>query len=328
LSARVIGHLLVLLIAGLLGLLPGYTSATHGQGEPSARAVRVLVLRGHQVTYEEATRGFLAELEDEALRCEVIVLPKAPTSEDLKTLRDRIVASQADWVATAGSRATKLALGCVDRKRVLFFMVPNVLDSPFVRDASQQPRAGVAAGVSPERWVAWLRAWTPADQRVGLLASERAQRTATAIVRAGAEAGLKIRLIDAERDAFPDAIAQLNEQQCHGVLMIPDAHVYNGPNVKRLLLWGLRRHMPVWTFTQSIVEAGAFAGQYAEPQQVGEEAAELLLDLMKEPNPTAFTLRYPRSVSRSVNVRTAEVIEKSLENPTGMRGVVRLGEEP
>ena len=125
----------------------------------------------------------------------------------------------------------------------------------------------------------------------------------------------------------PKAVEELNARECNSVLMIPDAGVYNVPNVQRLLLWGIRQKKPVWAFSASIVKAGALGGQYADAETVGQQAAELVKKVRSSTNPTQIGFQYPRRVGRAVNERTAKLIGLRLSESLLNADIVRYGEE-
>lgn len=114
--------------------------------------------------------------------------------------------------------------------------------------------------------------------------------------------------IVASRDRFPDAIAALNSSGCDGVLMIPDARVYDSPTVQRLLLWGARQKKAVWAFSANVVRAGALAGHFPDSEAVGRQAGELVGQIISGAEPAELGLQYPRQLGRAVNLNTARTI--------------------
>ena len=140
---------------------------------------------------------------------------------------------------------------------------------------------------------------------------------------------MSVTTIPAARDEFPAAIEALNNSQYNGVLMIPDAQVYNSPNVERLLLWGVRNKKAVWTFSENVVAAGALAGLYCDPAKVGVQAAELIRNIVRHDEIAASGLHYPHSLGEAirgaVNVHTAEMIGAPLDERIVADGVTRVG---
>lgn len=166
----------------------------------------------------------------------------------------------------------------------------------------------------------------PASRTVGVLHSDRTRHTVDALRSAARTRGVNIVAIEADKHRFPEAIAELNDRNCDSVLMIPDAKVYNAPNVKRLLLWGIRQKKPVWAFSASVVKAGALAGQYTDGRSVGQEAASLVRRVLDGTDVATIGVHYPKQVHRAVNERTAEMIGVTLPSHAIDNRTVRYGD--
>jgi len=222
----------------------------------------------------------------------------------------QLTAKQPSLLVTIGTSATAFAVENVPDIPIVFCLVPNAQDMAFmVHDSTQRARStGVTSDISPGDQVKWLKDIDPKARNIGLLHSSRSQLTAEMLVSAGKKHGIQIKPIVATRKDFPQAIDALNLAGCDGVLMIPDANVYNSTNVQRLLLWGLRKKKPVWTFSANIVKAGAIAGSYSSPHAIGRQTAEIIERFISGERIAKIGLQYPKHVEKAVNYRTAEMI--------------------
>ena len=288
---------------------------------------RVAILYGAASSYREAAVALTDRLRAEGCECLGLEFPasdSAAQEQVLGHLRD----FKPQVIATGGTTATGRAIDSIPEVPVLFFMVPNALDAPFLAgDASAGARlAGVAADVSPRAQIDWIRVTHPDADRIAILHSDRSDQTVAALREAARARGISIIEIDADRDRFPEAITAITESDCGGVLMIPDASVYNSPTVQRLLLWGVRRKKPVWTFSANVVKAGALSGMQCEPAAVGRQTAELVREVLRGKKPAELGLAYPSFVQKFVNVHTAEMIDVSLEKCLSDTEVERVGE--
>lgn len=284
--------------------------ASSGQtNDHKSDSVHVVILQGPQASYEDAAGSLERSLASDGYTCTRLKLPPLQDTRQTESVIKRLATSSATVIAAAGARATSLALKTVAKTPVVFFMVPNALDASFVTDESQRSRVtGVTSDVPPGQQIDWIKRLRPTGGCIGVLYSDRTKRTADAIVQAGRRKSVTVKAILARRKAFPEAIDALNKGGCDGVLMIPDAGVYNGPNVQRLLLWGIRRKKPVWTFSPKLVKAGALAGQHSNPEAIGRQAAGLVTELASGADSAKMGLVYPAHVSDAVNVRTASMI--------------------
>ena len=210
-------------------------------------------------------------------------------------------------VAVGGSSAAEQIRQRLPDVPMVAFLVPNAIDAMSVLRSDSKLRI-VAVDVRPDDLVAWVRRTDGSRRRVAVLYSDRTEGTAKSIAEAGKRAGLRIEPLRAERDKFPEAIDALNSSAFQGVIMIPDAGVYNSPNVERLLLWGVRGQHPVWAFSENIVGAGAFSGVFCDPRAVGETTAELVIDAIdRKPSPGPRVV-YTSTFGAAINARTAEII--------------------
>ncbi|MBN2560309.1 MAG: hypothetical protein JXQ75_05205 [Phycisphaerae bacterium] len=292
--------------------------------------VRVAILFRTHKSYQTAASSLETALQATGCECTSIELPKSDDEPGRESALRRLTAARPTVIAAAGASATSFAVDKVPRIPVVFFMVPNARDAPFVVDGNPHKArvAGVAADVSPEDQINWISRLHPAIKNIGILHSSRTQRTVKAFKDAAERRRLTVTAIEADKGEFPEAVDALSAKGCDGVLMIPDAQVYNAATIKRLLLWGIRQKKPVWTFSASIVKAGAFAGQYADSEAVGRQAAELVRREIKGTPPSELGLQYPRYVGRAVNERTAEMIDVRLSSAVVGTDATRFGEQP
>ncbi len=289
--------------------------------EDPAPPARIAILFGPQRSYRAAAFALKASLERKGHRCIRVELArkndKASREQVLKTL----IAPDIGLIATAGNHATTFALEKTNKTPIVFFHVPNAPDAPFMRaDRPTHPGrlSGVTIDVQPEAQLEWIKKLCPRVKAVAILHSRRTERTVEAFRRASEKSGIRVIAINADKGRFPEAIDALNASGCDGVLMIPDAKVYNAATIKRLLLWGLRKKIPVLTFSENVVKAGAAAGMYADSGAAIRQTSALIHDIVGGADPAAIALQYPKRIQKSVNLHTIQAIGAGLD-----LGVVR-----
>ena len=288
---------------------------------------RVAVLYGAPKPCQAAADALVAGLQSAGYEYAAIQLSSNDPAA-LETALKQVAEFKPTVIATGGTTATQQALKAVADVPVVFFMVPNALDAPFLTDdfPARGRLTGIASDIDPAQQVDWIKRTQPHLKKIGVLCSSHSRRTVAALEKAGQQRGLVLIPILVNRDEFPKAIEELNKSGCDGVLMIPDAQVYNSPNVQRLLLWGVRQKKPVWTFSANVVKAGAFSGLYCDSKAVGEQVAQLVREAHEGKAPPAIGLHYPHYIARAVNVHTAEMIGVSPDEKVFTSGVVRMGE--
>lgn len=100
------------------------------------------------------------------------------------------------------------------------------------------------------------------------------------------------------------------------VLALPDPVVYNRYTLPPLLLTTFRYHVPVIGFSEAFVNAGAVAGVYSEPDQIGRQAAEMILhDELGSGDryPVYFHVSFNQAVAHALDItvpdqKTAEAL--------------------
>ena len=322
--------------------LPRFNSSTHlrvamagfilssvwtGNGSPTAQAepptVMVGILSGPQVAYRTSSNALHAALEAKAEQAAINA-----TLADLAHLRPTLIAA-------AGDTAADLALKTIREVPVVYFMLLNACDARFVARPSEfgNRTAGLAMEVSPEAKLSWILNLRPQCRKIAILCSTGTVQTATLLQKVALEdqqapapatqpitaraevrqklprkpgQPLEVVRIQARTDAFGEALEKLSVSRCDAVLMLPDPRVYNSASVKELILWGLRQKTPVFTFSTNIVEAGALAGEWVEPQVNGADAADVIRQILQGTAPSKLGLGYSAKSQKAINRNTAE----------------------
>ena len=109
--------------------------------------------------------------------------------------------------------------------------------------------------------------------------------------------------------------------------MLPDASVYDSTNARSLLVWCLRQKKIVLGFSENVVKAGAYAGQYGRSEDLGRQTGQLVMEILKGKDPAKIGWQYADSAGRSVNLRTADMIDKPFSEALLDKSVLRFGNE-
>ena len=300
-------------------------------------------------SYKDAATTLQSLLTEKGIRCVLVDLPETPDQtsqpESDKTTSSASAGQGADpvepaiatlknakpaLIVTCGSTATSLILERIPKTPVLFCIIPDALDMPFLAADSPYAKrvAGIAMELSPSEQIASIARLCPRARNLGVLHSVRSQRTAEALRNAARDKGITLSLIEAPKDEFPKAVEALNAKGCDGVLMLPDATVYNSANVQHLLLWGIRQKRIVWTFSANIVKAGALAGQFPDNDLMFHQAVEVIQKMIEKPSSPPSGLIYLRQTQAAINERTGKMIGLELDSDVLKSFTTRFGQEP
>jgi ABC-type uncharacterized transport system substrate-binding protein len=299
-----------------------------GQRAAAEDQTPVVILISSHEAYRQAASSAAERLGEIGVASRLLVVADGE-NDALQRELSRLSESSPLVVVAGGAELTSSVLRSLKTAPVVSMMTPNAADADYAaRGSPNNARVAiVTSDVDPARQIDWIRATQRDCKRVAVLCSARTTQTVKAIETAGRPRGVEIIALEARRDEFPAAIDALNQSGANGVLMIPDSQVYNAPNVQRLLLWGVRQKRPVWAFSPKVVKAGALAGVYADPAEVGVETARVVKLILDGASPSDVGLRYVESCDYAVNVHTAEMTDVKLESRTLDSRVVKYGDD-
>lgn len=300
--------------AGLAIMVGTWTDPSRGEdpGDPG----KLTILTGSNDRYKAAAVALSESLRSSGIPNSIIELPSSKDKKAIESVRDQLSRESPQIVAASGEQAVNLALSTLPSARIVWFMIPNAADARFVTESQKlgNRTAGVAADPNPSDRLAWIKRVVPGTSRLILLHSAATKRVLASFVDAGKSIGVEVVGISVATGGFGEALKTLASTQCDGVLMIPDAKFYNSGTIQELILWGLRNKKPIWAFSPNLVKAGAFAGQWTEPADVGLAAADLVKRMSRTGGGDGNAIRYAPVIKRAVNRNTAERINVSLED--------------
>ncbi len=300
----------------------------HGSGAETGGRKALLVFPEKDV-YRQAADAIAQSLRGRGHTVELLPLPVADAESQRRAV-ETCRAQQPAVIVSGGTALTADMLRDVPGAAVVFFMVPNAADAPFLAESSpdRQRVAGVSSDVAPDQQIEWLQKTAPRVRRASLFHSERTRRTAQAFASAGKSRGIAIELVETSAEKITSATETAEKNGTEGVVMIPDAQVYNATNVQHLLVWAVREKRAVWGFSDKVVHAGALAGIYADPAAVGRQCAELVSQVLNGRSPGELGWKPCSEPRRAVNVHTANLIGAAPDEIRRDSAVEIFGDNP
>ncbi|MAE69190.1 MAG: hypothetical protein CME06_01840 [Gemmatimonadetes bacterium] len=138
---------------------------------------------------------------------------------------------------------------------------------------------GIAMGVSPSEDLALFRRMIPTSHELATLYSSKDPASMRRIEEAREILGEAVGLatVDIEAHSSPaEAIRAMIALRSNAIWVAADPVVAQPSVVRGTLLYALRRSIPVFAFSRSIVEAGALAAVVAPPSEQSEQLVELV----------------------------------------------------
>lgn len=234
---------------------------------------------------------------------------------------------QFDLVVTVGVKAGDWAAARTN-KPLLAAMLPS---NRYAGLLAKRPRATQMSAIFVDqpwaRQVHVLRAALPGRKKIGLLHSPEPHLEINALRNLLAEHGaaLNDHPADPSGKLFDDLESALSGSDV--LLAVPDSAIYNGSNIRNILLSSYRHRVPLIGLSQAYVNAGALYAVYSTPGQLAAQAdaaVRLFAQVRQLPGPQFpefFSIVVNREVARmlGITIKPAEALQSQAEQEEGRR---------
>lgn len=279
----------ILVILGLVGWVPAW-AAIH------------VILSASDWSYEEASDAFKDALGGTTQVAVQSLDNVEPDSVRVLTRPDTLL------VPIGMKAAQFVAEHARGQASVLGLMVPSATTEQLPIRKASGSQSYVYVDQPMERSLSLIQLVLPAASRVGVVVSEnnrdvlqelgreaarRRLSIQSAVVRDAGEVGPELRRVLSESDVF---------------LLIPDALVLGGSNLRVILEASYRLRVPVIGFSPGLVKAGAVAAVYSTPSQIGGQGGVMARRWLAGgglPNPQTadqFAVGFNGHVARSMGL--------------------------
>lgn len=263
----------------------------------------VLVIQSlRDKSYEEALRGFRSACPAKAKR---LVLSELAEADVVRTVREE----QPELVLAVGAEA----LTQVKKLR----QVPIVYLMVLTPSVAAGNITGISMTISPEREIAFMKAFSPHPQRIGILYNQRRFGTYVKNAQSAARAA-GIELIAREVQSPKDVPLQMQgmKEAIDFFWMLPDPTFVTNETVEFILLFAQQNRIPVVTFTGRYVEMGASASLDIDFFDMGKQAGEMAQKIL-DGTPVSDV---PRTHARKTTPKVNRNVIKNLGISVGLSG--------
>jgi ABC-type uncharacterized transport system substrate-binding protein len=278
-----------------------------GLPSEAASPEHVLVVLSHpHVAYAEVVAGMRAALAGK---------PGAPslavsTPEEFHESGSQAAgAPRAALIVTVGARAAREVAAARPAVPVLQTLLPRLAFEEIAASAAgaETPRrlSAIYLDQPYARQFELIRTALPHVRRVAVLLGPASQVQEREILGAAREKGLDVavaKVLEAS-DLFRVLGGVLDGVDA--LLAVADPLVYNDRTIHHLLLTTYHYKVPVIGLSRAYVEAGAVIALYSTPEQIGRQAAEMLLEPLAGSPAALPPPRHPKYFTVSVNERVA-----------------------
>ncbi|MBD3243489.1 MAG: hypothetical protein GF331_23060 [Chitinivibrionales bacterium] len=260
-------------------------------------AVVLTLLSSTAQPYQEAVQGFrdLLHRRDVPLLEYTHVVSRDPAS----TIRAVVAEKQPDLILALGARATGFAAEYLNS-------VPVVYGVVFADEDEGAHATGVTLNIPAYVRLEGAKQILPDASRVGFITSKGYEDERKEVSQACARLGLELiaRQVDSQKD-FADALSEISTR-IDMFIMTADPALYIPQSVTFLLRKGLEEGFPVIGLSSSYTKAGALLSFDCDYRDLGRQAAEIALLIVKGVKPSDVPAQAPERVNMSLNLSVAD----------------------
>jgi len=276
----------------------------------------IVLLSGNEAPYRQAFAALRAALMDLQLQAQ---MPTEALPRQANTL-----------LITLGQKAAQHAAQQKFPGQVLAALIPQAAYEAIIEAMPAEISQRWSALVLDQPWarqLALARKVLPKAAKLGLVYSNDSGGDLAGMRVAASRQNMTLdaRLLKAESELFPTLRQMLGGVDA--MWAVPDAQVINRSTLQGYLLSAYRANVPVIAYSQALVEAGALAGVFSTPEDVGLDLADLLSPLSQGRMASMPRLTYPRRFSFKINHSVArslglvipdeEQLRRQLESASG-----------
>jgi ABC-type uncharacterized transport system substrate-binding protein len=231
------------------------------------------------------------------------------TDSDADTPVFKAEAEPSVLIVAIGSAAARLAHNAPAAQPVLDILIPRL-------QYEQQTLAGGSRSAlyidQPfERQLNLCRLIAPDLRHLAVLYGPTSQASYSDLHNAARQTDVTLHEQNVAAGTNPNAALDRVLDDSQLLLALPDPEVFTRYTVAGLLLTAYHHAVPVIGFSAAYVKAGALAAVYSTPEQIGRDAAEIVLASRTDTGWMLPTPRYPayysvavnRQVGRSLNLK-------------------------
>jgi len=260
----------------------------------------LIVLSSQSSPYRKAAQACQSELKSAGIDSDLIDL-KELTAEQIKEIDTRVI-------AVGGRAAARLAHELSSQVGLFYCMTPNPAKIGLTVRANT---TGISTETKLIEQVRLIESSNIKIKRIGMLYRSKSKISSAMIekIRAVLPASWELVTVDLDSTKSESAgIKDLLKKKIDLVWTVPDPAVFNSSTIKALLIDSLRKEVPVFGFSHSLVRAGAIFGIGIDPKDQGVHIAQLVTN-------EAIDLHLQADLQFAVNLIVAERIKLRLPGP-------------
>lgn len=270
----------------------------------ASEKVRIAIVNtGEREAYNQTVAGFKKWFADTG----VTVLPSEYNldGEDRKgrIICEEIKNNKPDIIFTIGTLASRVVGGNIENIPIVFCMVldpSSIVKKPNV--------TGVLMDIPLETRCEYFSRILPKVKKIGVIYTAKTESMLEEMAAYSKKTGCQIisKKISSEKE-FPESLEALS-WQIDAFLMVPDPAIYTIHSTKYLIIQSLNRKTALVGLSSPYTKAGALYSLDCDYEDMGRQAGEIALKVIRGENIGNIPVVYPRKARLSLNLITADNI--------------------
>jgi putative tryptophan/tyrosine transport system substrate-binding protein len=286
------------------------------QVQPVMAAGPVWLLMSHAGSdYQQVADAFVNRLgTEEKMRIEVRVINAEKESVILASDKD---GTGPGLIVAIGSTASRLAHAAPPALPVLDILIPRLLYEQLTPAGGS--RSALYIDQPFERQLNLCRLIVPDLHNLAVLYGPTSQGSDSDLRRAAQQSDINLIARHVAEGGNTNAALDQVLEDSQLMLALPDPDVFTRYTVAGLLLTAYHHAVPVIGFSAAYVKAGALAAVYSTPEQIGRDAAEMVLAAHRDTGWSLPAPRYPAYYSVAVNRQVGRSLSLKLPDETDLQ---------
>ncbi len=228
-----------------------------------------VVMSEDTAVYRAVAETIQSQLEG-AAAVDIVDIPalRNPKRKDLRFLV--AIGSQAAHAAAASSIEAPLLVTLLPRSAF------DRLAAERRRAADPRPLSALYLDQPIGRQLDLIRLTMPNARRIGVLLGPESDNLLIPLQKAAQEKQMHLVAQRVGRDSEIAPALQKLLPEIDALLALPDPSVFNASTIQLILLATYRQQLPLFGFSAAYVRAGAIASLHATPEQIGNQAGDML----------------------------------------------------
>ncbi len=268
------------------------------------------------VHYSTALKGFEDLLKERGINCEISQYNLQEKKKGTASTISEIKSQKPELVLTFGSSATRSIKAAI-KTPVVFSMVLDPVSSGFVKSlkSSGNNLTGVSMDISVHEQFKKIKAVIPRVKTIGVIYDPgESDGIVKEAKRVSKEMGLKLIAGPVQSEKEVPRVLEDLEDKIDVLWAIPDATVFTPQSTRFILLFTLRKKLPFMGLSPPFVKAGALFALYGDYYEMGRQAGEAAVELLKGKSPSDLPIVFPQKSCLVINSRVAEIIGAIIPN--------------